>query len=157
MGQGPLEASIEIAAPPATVWAAVSDLGAMKQRSPELVGMWMLGRPKVGRRGINLNRRKAFAWPTTARITRWKPPELDAGSAALAFHVWPTDVEWSYELEPTAAGTLLTERRTAPKGESLAVRLTARFALGGAENHDVELLEGMNTTLAALKAEAELG
>jgi hypothetical protein len=27
--------------------------------------------------------------------------------------------------------------------------------MGGAENHDVELLDGMRRTLAALKAEAE--
>lgn len=155
MGQPPLEAEIEIAAAPDTVWTAISDVAAMKQRSPELVTMRLLGKPKVGRRSINLNRRKGFAWPTTARITRWKPPVNDDGSGAFAFHVWPTNVEWSYELEPTAGGTRVVERRTALNDPSLSVRLTARLALGGADNHDVELLAGMNATLAALKSEIE--
>lgn len=155
MGQGPLEASIEIAAAPDVVWSAVSDVKAMKDRSPELVGMWLFGRPKAGRRGINLNRRKGFVWPTTTRITQWKPPSLDQGRGAFAFHVGPTDAVWSYELEPTPTGTLLTERRTAPKGDGLVVRLTARLALGGMANHDGELLAGMHATLRAIKSATE--
>ena len=134
---------------------AVSDIAAMKRRSPELVMMRLFGNAKVGARGLNVNRRKGFFWPTTTRITRWKPPTLDAGSGALAFYVWPTDVEWSYELEPTATGTRLVERRTALEDPSLPIRLTARWALGGAASHEVELMDGMNTTLAAIKAEVE--
>ncbi len=155
--QPPLEASIEIAVPPAQVWATLSDLRAMRDLSPELVGTWMTGRPGVGRRAVHLNRRKGFVWPTTSRITRWKDPSQDGGRGALAFEVLPTDVEWSYELEPTATGTgtVVTERRTAVTDPSLVVRLTAKLALGGAESHDVELLAGMHQTLATLKAHLE--
>lgn len=153
--QGPLEASLEIAAAPETVWSALSDLGAMKDRSPEVIGMWLFGAPRVGSRGINVNRRKGFIWPTTTRITQWKPPSLDNGRGALAFHVGPTDAVWSYELEPTATGTLVTERRSALPNPSLVVRLTARWALGGAESHDAELVAGMHQTLRALKATLE--
>lgn len=156
-GQPPLEAEIEIAASPDKVWAALSDVAAMKKRSPELVTMRLLGKPKVGRRSININRRKGFAWPTTSRITRLKPPALDNGNGAFAFHVWPSKVDWSYDLEPTSIGTRVVERRTAMPNPSLVVRLTARWALGGADSHDVELLAGMNATLAALKSEAERG
>lgn len=117
--------------------------------------MRMFGRPKVGQRGVNLNRRKGFAWPTFSRITRWKSPALDSGNGSLAFHVWPTDVIWSYDLEPIDTGTRVTERRTALDSPSLSVRLTARWALGGADPHDVELLAGMRTTLAAIKTEVE--
>ncbi len=155
MGQPSLEAEIEIAAAPEAVWAALSDVSSMKRRSPELVTMRTLGRPEVGRRSININRRKGFAWPTTSRITRWKPPTNDGGNGSFAFHVWPTDVEWSYDLEPTPAGTRVIERRTAMPNPSLSVRLTARWALGGADSHDVELLAGMNATLLALKADVE--
>ena len=155
MGQPPLDASIDIAATSDAVWAAVSDVKAMPRRSPELVGMWLFGGPKVGRRGINVNRRKWVMWPTTSRITRWKPPALDSGDGTFTFHVWPTNVDWTYELEPTATGTRLTERRTALPNPSLTVRLTARWFLGGADHHDDELLEGMHTTLAAIKAEVE--
>lgn len=155
MGQPSLEAEIDIAAEPDAVWAALADVSSMKRRSPELVTMRTLGKPKVGRLSVNVNRRKGFAWPTTSRITRWKPPANDNGSGSLAFSVWPTDVEWSYELEPTPGGTRVVERRTALPHPSLVVRLTARWALGGADSHDVELLDGMKATLTALKADVE--
>lgn len=154
-GQPPLEASIEIAAPPAGVWAALSDLKAMKRRSPELMATWMAGAPRVGRRAVHLNRRKAVVWPVLSRITRWKDPSQDGGRGALAFHVWPTDVEWSYELEPTATGTLVTERRAALPRPSLLVRVVAKYLMGGADGHDVELLDGMHRTLASLKSDTE--
>ena len=154
-GQPPLEASLDIAAPPERVWAVLSDLSAMRRRSPELVGSVMRGAPRVGRRAVHLNRRKAVVWPTASRITRWKDPAHDGGRGALAFHVWPTDVEWSYELVPTddGNGTVVTERRSALPRPSLLVRLVARYAMGGAEQHDVELLDGMHRTLAALAAD----
>jgi hypothetical protein len=155
MGQPPLESRIDVAATPDEVWAAVSDIKAMSRRSPELVGMWLFGRPKVGRRGINLNRRKGFVWPTTSRIVQWKPPVHDNGHGVFRFHVWPTNVDWSYEIEPGDGGTRLTERRTALPHPSLTVRLTARLALGGAGPHDAELCDGMDQTLAAIKSELE--
>ena len=154
-GQPPLEASIEIPVPPAGVWAVLADLRSMSRRSPELVGTWMPGAPRVGRRALHLNRRRAVVWPTTSRITRWKDPAHDGGRGALAFHVWPTDVEWSYELVPTSdgTGTIVTERRSALPRPSLLVRLTARYAMGGADQHDTELLDGMHRTLEALAAD----
>jgi hypothetical protein len=155
-GQPPLEASIEIAVPPSGVWAVLSDLRSMSRRSPELVGTWMIGRPRVGRLAVHLNRRGAVVWPSVSRLTRWKDPAHDGGRGALAFHVWPTDVEWSYELEPSGEGgrsTLVTERRGALPRPSLLVRLAARYAMGGADQHDTELLDGMHRTLAALAAD----
>lgn len=155
MAQPALEASIDIAAAPDAVWAVVSDLPAMKDRSPELVRTWLRGRPGVGVRAIHLNRRKGFFWPTTSRITRWKDPGQDSGRGALAFHVTPTNVEWSYEIEPIDGGTRLTERRTALVNPSTVVKLTAKYALGGAENHDEELKAGMKKTLVAIQSQAE--
>ncbi|MFI5425591.1 SRPBCC family protein [Aeromicrobium sp. UC242_57] len=155
--QPPLEASIDIEASPDAVWAVVSDLAAMKRWSPELVGTWLRGRPGVGAKAVNLNRRKGFVWPTTSRITRWKDPANDSGRGALAFHVAPTDVEWSYELEPLDGGsrTRLTERRTAVVDPSLVVRLTAKLALGGASSHDERLERGMKQTLSAIQSHLE--
>ncbi|KAA1378355.1 SRPBCC family protein [Aeromicrobium fastidiosum] len=154
-GQPPLEASIEIAVPPAGVWAVLSDLRSMSRRSPELVGTWMFGAPRVGRWALHLNRRRAVVWPTLSRLTRWKDPAHDGGRGALAFYVWPTDVEWSYELEPSGTGTLVTERRTALPRPSLLIRVVAKYAMGGADSHDVELLDGMHRTLAALAADTQ--
>lgn len=146
------EASIVLDAPPAEVWAAVTDLTAMRRRSPELVGMWLMGAPKVGRRGINLNRRKGFFWPTTSRISQWLPPTATS-DGVFGFEVWPSRVEWSYEVAPDGTGTRLTERRSAVIDPSLVVRATAKLALGGADGHDAELQDGMHATLAAIQSE----
>lgn len=153
-GLPPLEAETTIDAPVDVVWSLLSDLRSMGERSPETVRMFIDDAPEVGSRGVNVNRKGAIVWPTTTRITRWKPPTHD-GSAALAFHVGPTNVEWSYELTPEDGRTHVVERRSSLPRANRAVRLASRWLMGGAENHDVELLDGMHRTLAALKAEAE--
>lgn len=144
--------SIMLAAPPAEVWAAVTDLKAMARRSPELVGMWVLGGLRIGRWSVNLNRRGWFLWPTTSRITDHVSPTAET-PGRFAFTVWPTEVEWSYEVQEQGTGTLLTERRTAVVDPSLVVRATARLALGGQAGHDDELIDGMKATLAAIEAD----
>lgn len=149
-----LEAETTIDAPVETVWSLLSDLRAMSRRSPETVRMFIAAAPQVGTRGLNVNRRGPVVWTTTTRVTRWKPPTHD-GSAALAFHVGPTDVEWSYELTPEGDGTRVVERRSPLPTAGRVVRVAGKWFMGGAENHDVELLDGMHRTLAALKAEAE--
>ncbi|MEH3034432.1 MAG: SRPBCC family protein [Aeromicrobium erythreum] len=153
-GLEPLEAERVVHAPVDTVWGLLSDLRAMGERSPETVRMFIARTPKVGSRGLNVNRRGPVVWPTTTRVTRWKPPAHD-GSAALAFHVGPTDVEWSYELTPVEDGTLVVERRTGVARPTTVVKHASRWFMGGAQSHDVELLDGMHRTLAALAAEAE--
>lgn len=144
--------SVTIAAEPAAVWSAVTDLKAMARHSPELVGMWPLGRVRVGRSTVNLNRRSWFFWPTFSRVTAFTAPTATA-PGRFAFTVWPTDVEWSYSVEPQADGTVLTERRTAVIDPSWVVRATAKFALGGQDGHDVEICDGMRATLGAIKGE----
>lgn len=154
-GLPPLEAEITVDAPVDRVWALLSDLRSMSARSPETVRMFISSSPQVGSRGLNVNRKGAVVWPTTTRITRWKTPAHD-GSAALSFHVGPTDVEWSYELTPTTGGgTRVVERRSGLARAGTVVRVAGRWFMGGAENHDVELLDGMHRTLAAVKADAE--
>lgn len=149
-----LEAETHIAASVETVWSLVSDLRSMSEHSPETVRMFVASSPRVGSRGVNVNRRGAVVWPTATRVTRWKPPSHD-GSAALGFWVGPTNVEWSYELQPVDGGTRVVERRSSLPAAGLTVRLASKWFMGGAENHDVELVDGMRRTLASLKAAAE--
>jgi uncharacterized protein YndB with AHSA1/START domain len=147
----PIEASIHIDAPPARVWQIVSDQRRMNEWSPETFRQKFFGdEVGVGTRSLNLNKRKGFFWPTASRITEFVPEKR------LAFRVYgPGDV-WSYDLEPNGAGTTVTERRELLGGRrTLISKITAALALGGIDEHDVELVAGMETTLARIKAEAE--
>jgi hypothetical protein len=74
----------------------------------------------------------------------------------IAFYVAGSSTFWSYDLAPDGEGTLVTERRELKGGKrSIASKVTAALALGGIDEHDAELLAGMETTLARIKAEAE--
>jgi uncharacterized protein YndB with AHSA1/START domain len=147
----PIEASIHIDAPPARVWQIVSDQRRMNEWSPETFRQKFFGNEVgLGTRSLNLNKRKGFFWPTASRVTEFVPEKR------LAFRVYgPGDV-WSYDLEPNGAGTTVTERRELLGGRrTLISKITAALALGGIDEHDVELVAGMETTLARIKAEAE--
>ncbi len=147
----PIETTIDILATPATVWATVSDLRRMTDWSPEVIFQGFTHRRlRVGTRSLNFNKRKSFIWPTSSKITDFEPEKK------LSFYVYGAAAQWTYTLEPTATGTRLTERRDL-KGAKRAVasKTTAALALGGIDSHDVELIEGMNKTLAHIKAEAE--
>lgn len=146
-----LEASIDIDATPEAVWALVSDLRRMSQWSPEVVFQGFTSKQlRKGTRSLNLNKRKAFIWPTLSHITDFEP------NKKISFYVMGPAAQWTYELEPTATGTRLVERRDLRRSKrSVASKVTAAVALGGIESHDAELMEGMTATLAQIKAEVE--
>jgi hypothetical protein len=74
----------------------------------------------------------------------------------LAWHVKDNLSEWSYELEPTAAGgTRVIERRVMGEKRSAISTNLQNLMLGGTEVFDEALLEGMRTSLARIKAAAE--
>lgn len=149
MNVAPIEATVEIAAPPAAVWALVSDLRNMARWSPQVVKTFVKTPVREGSTMFNVNRRKLLVWPTQAKVVRLVPER------EIAFRVKENFTVWSYELEPSAAGTRLTARREAPQGISdLSVGLTKR-ALGGVDVFTTELQQGMRQTLAKIKADAE--
>lgn len=147
----PLEASIDIDASPAAVWSLISDQRRMNEWSPETWKQKFFGYPvRTGTVSLNLNKRKAFVWPTLSRVTEFEPERR------LAFRVVGPGAVWSYTLEPTETGTRVFERRELLKNRrTFASLVTAGAALGGIESHDVELVEGMNQTLRRIKAEVE--
>jgi uncharacterized protein YndB with AHSA1/START domain len=144
-----LQAEIDIAAPPAKVWALVSDLRLMPQWSPQCRMMRALGPLRQGTRTINFNRRGRMFWPTTSRITEFVPDRK------LAFRVTENNTVWSYELEPTATGTRLIESRHAENGVKPMSNALVNSLMGGVSNFEQELREGMNDSLARIKAAAE--
>ena len=144
-----LQAQVEINAPVSTVWSLVSDLSRMPQWSPQCRVMKLLGPLRPGTRTLNLNRHKLLFWPTTSVITEVVPERK------LAFRVPINTTVWSYELEPTATGTRLVETRHAENGVTAMSTAVTKAALGGVDIFETELLEGMNQSLARIKAAAE--
>jgi uncharacterized protein YndB with AHSA1/START domain len=144
-----LQAQIDIDAPVAKVWALVSDLSRMPQWSPQCRMMKPLGPVRQGTRTINLNRRNRTFWPTTTTVTEVIPGEK------IAFRVNQNGTIWSYELEPTDAGTRVVETRHAEIGVKPAANITVNALFGGVPNFEGELVDGMNETLSRIKAAAE--
>jgi len=144
-----LQAQVDINAPVTTVWKLVSDLSKMPQWSPQCRWMKPVGELRQGARTININRRGRLVWPTTCRITDLVPERK------LAFRVNENNTVWSYELEPTEAGTRLIETRRAENGTTaLSTFLVGKF-MGGVPSFEQELIEGMNASLGRIKAAAE--
>lgn len=145
----PLEASIEIAAPPAEVWHRLSDLSNMKRWSPQNVFTKVLGKPGVGTKFVNLNRKGLLVWPTRGEIV-----EFDR-EKRLAFRIADNWTVWSFTLEPTPTGTGIVQRREAPEGISPISRNLTKAVLGGSEKFYAEIQEGMQQTLVAIKSDIE--
>jgi uncharacterized protein YndB with AHSA1/START domain len=144
-----LQAQIDIDAPVGKVWELVSDLSRMPQWSPQCRLMKAFGPLRQGTRTVNFNRRRFLFWPTTSRITEFIPEKK------LAFRVNENGTVWSYELEPTDTGTRLTETRHAENGVKPVSNMAVNALMGGVPSFEAELVEGMNQSLARIKAAAE--
>jgi uncharacterized protein YndB with AHSA1/START domain len=145
----PLEASIDIDAAPERVWAIVSDLERMPQWSPQCTRMKVIGRLREGALTLNLNRDGWKRWPTTARVVRVQP------NREVAFRVIENRAIWSFQIEPTATGSTLIQRRDVPNGTSWISRTLIDLVLGGGAEFDVRVEDGMHQSLAKIKAAAE--
>lgn len=144
-----LQAQIDINAPVPKVWALVSDLSRMPQWSPQCRLMKTFGPVRQGARTINVNRRNRMFWPTTSTVTEVIPEKK------IAFRVNQNNAIWSYELEPTDSGTRLVESRHAENGVTPYSNMTVNALFGGVPSFERELVDGMNQTLARIKAAAE--
>ena len=94
----------DIAAPPAKVWALVSDLPRMGEFSPENTGgKWVRGAtgPAVGARFVGSNRNGKKKWTTTCTISECESPRVFAFDVAVG----PVKVaRWEYRIEPLDNG-----------------------------------------------------
>jgi hypothetical protein len=151
----PISASTEIAAPPAQVWALVSDLRNMPQWSPQTYKSIPRGGSGEGARFLNVNRMGLRVWPTNSKVVRFTAPGAGA-PGEIAWRIKENFTIWSLLLEPTAdGGTRLTSTREAPQGISdISVRLT-KVMLGGVSKFTSTLEQDMAATLARIKASAE--
>lgn len=151
----PLAASTDIAAPPAEVWALVSDLRNMARWSPQTVKSFRRGGEGLGATFLNVNRLKVLVWPTQSKVVRFDAPGAE-GTGEIAWRVKENFTIWSLRLAPNAAGgTTLTSTREAPQGISdVSVRLT-KVAFGGVPKFTGQLQADMAVTLAKIKAAVE--
>ena len=141
--------SIDIDASPAEVWKVVSDLRRMGEWSPQCAKMFVLGGGvKKGTRTINVNKEGNMVWPTAAKVV-----EFDV-DRKIAFRVVNRSI-WSYELEPTATGTKLTEQRLTPDGVLGFSNTMTKRAYGSIEAFENRLERGIGKTLARIKSEVE--
>lgn len=146
-----LQAQIDIDAPPAKVWELISDFRRMPEWSPQCRWMRPFGPLRNGTRTLNFNRRNRLFWPTTSTVVEVVPEQK------LSFRVDTNRTIWSYELEPLGNGTRLTESRHAENGVTAFSSISVKALLGGNTSFERELIEGMNTSLAKIKAAAEKG
>ena len=144
-----LQAQIDVDAPVDKVWQLITDLRRMPEWSPQCRLMRPLGSLRQGTRTIKLNRRNRLFWPTTSTVTEIVPQRK------FAFRVNTNNTVWSYELEPTATGTRVVESRHAENGVKPASNFLVNLLLGGVPNFEQELVDGMNASLARIKAVAE--
>lgn len=145
-----LEAEIEVSATPDKVWALVSDLPRLSEWSPQTKRTIVFGgQVREGALAVNINRKGKLLWPTRTRVVTVEPQNR------IAFKVLENNSVWSFTLEPTDAGTRIVQRREAPNGTSALSRTMVKLFLGGNDDFEADLVSGMKTTLAAIKAEVE--
>jgi hypothetical protein len=123
----------------------------MGEWSPECrrVHVWSRKGVRLGTWFTAINRRRWVVWPTTSNVEQYEP------GRAIGWHTRDSGAHWSFRLDPDGDGTAVVQRRELPHGITLAGRMLASTLLGGVEEHSEELREGMDTTLARIKAEAE--
>ncbi|MGN6721793.1 MAG: SRPBCC family protein [Marmoricola sp.] len=144
-----LEASVDIAASPARVWALIGDPRNMRRWSPQVVRSFSRGGSGEGERFFNINRKGLLVWPTNSKVVRHEPER------EIAWRVKDNYTIWGLRLEEIDEGTRVTQYREAPQGISdISVSLTKRF-LGGVPKFTETLRSDMATTLQRIKADAE--
>lgn len=145
------EASTTVDAPPAVVWALVTDITRTGEWSPENTGgRWTGGAtgPAVGARFVGWNRHGAVRWPTRCRVVECDAPHR------FAFAVAESRMTWGWRLEPDGTGTRLTQwRERTGRPNALVRALTASGLLG--RDREAMMVDGMHRTLAAVRAAAE--
>ena len=149
-----LTESITVAAPPAEVYRAVSDVRRMARWSPECFATLVWSRRNgTPARFVGFNRRGPWLWFTTCQVVTAKPGD------EFAFDVSTFGMpvaRWTYRFVAAAGGTEVTEGWRDQRGPG--AHLLGRIFTGKVSNNRAEAnLEGMRITLARLKRELEAG
>ena len=145
-----IERSTTIDAPVEAVWQLVSDLTNMGRWSPQCRYTHVFGgETKQGAKAININHRGWLHWPTQSKVVRY------VENTEIAFKIKENQTTWYYRLEKAGEGTKLTAGRDAERGTLKLSAMLVDKVLGGQEDFTAELKQGLEQTLAKIKAEAE--
>ena len=150
----PDEVSLRIEASPERIYAIVTDIAQTGRLSPECTGgKWLDGAtgPAVGARFKGSNKRGFARWSTTNEVVEAEPGH------AFSFETHQSGARWTYRMQPDGTGTIVTEAREMYKSRPAVAKVFATLLLGGIDDHDEELREGMRQTLERVKAIAEAG
>ena len=147
--------TVHFAAPPAQVWALVSDITRIGEFSPETFeAQWLGGAsgPQVGARfrgHVRRNGRGPVYWTTCTVVA--SDPGREFGFA-VSVTGGKTIITWRYRIEPRADGSDVTE--SFELADTLLNRLF--WAVAGHARRRTNL-DGMRQTLDRIKAAAALG
>ena len=147
-----IEITREIAASPAAVYAAISDITRMGEWSHECyAGEWHEGcaGPAVGAMFDGHNRNGDKEWTTQGAITEAEPGRSFVFECSMfGFHY----ATWGYRIEPTGAGCRVTEWAIDLRPESA---LEFSIATSGIADRAGRNRETMSATLERLAAALE--
>ena len=144
-----MQAEIEINAPVSKVWSLVSDVSKMPQWSPQCRVMKALGPIRPGTRTLNLNRRGLLFWPTTSVITEVVPERKFA--FRIPINTIGVELRIGAHRHRHATGRDPARRERGNGGLDRG----HQGGTGRGGPFEKELLDGMNQSLARIKAAAE--
>ncbi len=147
-----LEVSRDVAAPPAAVFAALTDVTRMGEWSPEThTAVWNDGcsEAAVGAVFTGHNRNAEFEWTTEAEIVDLVPGERFFFDCKVGDFVF---AKWGYRIEATDTGSRVTECWQDLRPEEIK-EMTA--GISGVADRVTHNRAGMEATLAALAAAVE--
>jgi hypothetical protein len=146
--------TVHVSAAPERIYALVSDVTRMGEWSPETYRCRWIDSDGLapGARFKGYNRRGRARWSNTLVVVSAEPGrEFTFRRDVLACGV----CDWTYRMEPDGeGGTLLTESYEVTKPDWPITNWLNGLLLGVADR-DEDLLAGMRTTVARIKAAAE--
>lgn len=154
-----VQEEIVIDAPPAVVWALVTDLDAVGQWSPEYQGgEWIDGAtgPAVGARFKGRNKREEREWESESVVT-----ECDVERAfawAVGRDPANSGASWRFDLSPEGDGTRVRQQviiGPGPSGLTAVIEQIPHLEEKIIANRQAEHSRNMQATLQGLKAAAE--
>jgi len=145
-------ASVSIDATADALYDLVTDVAAMGRLSPECTGgKWLDGAtgPAVGARFKGTNKRGVIRWSTVNRVVA-----AERGKE-FSFETDGSGARWTYRFESADGHTVVTESREMFKTRPKSAAFFSKYLLGGTDDHDQEMNQGLQATLDRLKAVAE--